>query len=35
MAIVKEIVRFDKLLKVENEKLHKEVEELKAEKEAF
>lgn len=35
MAMDKEVVRYDKLLKVENEKLQKEVDELRAEKEAF
>lgn len=35
LAMAKEMVRYDKLLKVENEKLQNDIEEFMAEKEAF
>lgn len=35
MALAKEVVRYDRILKIENENLQKEIEELKAEKDAL
>lgn len=35
MTLAKEVVRYNQVLKSENERLKKEIEDLKAEKEAF